>query len=152
MKENFQPPKEPEEIAEQHLQLIESKTQLAQQEQLIENLSLKLKASEFHLAQSIKRKDDLELKIRDLNSEYQQLLENSIQEEEQNNTVDVSNIIQDIKNKIESQYAAKMNLEKKGTEDLKDQLARKEAELAAVHQYVFNSILDTFLIRFAKCM
>jgi kinesin family protein 5 len=133
MKENSQPPSSTDEIAAQHIELIETKTQLAQQDQMIEELSGKLRHSNedtLHLKNII---EDLQGKVSTLEREYQELLEKTIQEEQQNGGQDVASTIQDIKAKLEIQFAAKRESYEKELDSLRAQLARKDADIAALH-------------------
>ncbi|KAJ3414582.1 hypothetical protein HDV05_006321 [Chytridiales sp. JEL 0842] len=129
MKENSQPPSTQEEIAAQHMELIETRTQLAQQDQMIEELSLKLKLSGEESAASKKVIESLESKASTLEKEYQELLEKSIQEEQQHASHDVASVVQDIKAKLEIQFASKKDVYEKEIEALRSQLSHKDAEL-----------------------
>ena len=97
MKENLQPPTTPEEIEAQHLELLEAKTQLAQQESLIDDLLAKAKIAQEDAALLSKRKEELESKLSSLEQEYEELLDKTIQEEEQNGTAEEVSAFEDLK-------------------------------------------------------
>ncbi|KAJ3292089.1 hypothetical protein HK104_005564 [Borealophlyctis nickersoniae] len=130
MKETSKPPTTPEEIEAQHLELLEAKTQVATQEAIINDLISKAKTAQDDVTLLSKRKEELESKLSSLEREYEELLDKTIQEEEQNASTDVVNAFEDLKSKLELQYNTKRELQEKEVEDLKNQLHRKEDELA----------------------
>ncbi|KAJ3056456.1 hypothetical protein HK097_006775 [Rhizophlyctis rosea] len=138
MKENLQPPTTPEEIEAQHLELLEAKTQLAQQESLIDDLLAKAKIAQEDAALLSKRKEELESKLSSLEQEYEELLDKTIQEEEQNGTAEEVSAFEDLKAKLESQYNTKRETHEKEVEDLKSQVSRRDEEISRLQ----NSVAD----------
>ncbi|KAI9209831.1 P-loop containing nucleoside triphosphate hydrolase protein [Polychytrium aggregatum] len=129
MKENSSPPTDPAEIESQHRELLEAKTQVAQQTQIIDELTTKAKAATDDVTLLTQRKQELEQKLANLEAEYEELLDKTIQEEEQNASVDIAAVIQDLKSKLETQYANKRELQEGEIEDLKNSLVKKDQEL-----------------------
>ncbi|KAK4700548.1 kinesin family member 5, partial [Phenoliferia sp. Uapishka_3] len=74
-----------------------------------------------------RRKDELEGRLATLESEYEELLDKTIQEDERADT-DLSSTVQDIKNKLEAQYAMKLESALSDAGDLKQQLELKAQE------------------------
>ncbi|KAJ3042344.1 hypothetical protein HDV00_007478 [Rhizophlyctis rosea] len=138
-KENLQPPTTPEDIEAQHLELLEAKTQLAQQESLIDDLLSKCKIAEEDATLLSKRKIEVETKLTQLEQEYEELLDKTIQEEEQNAGPDVANAFEDLKTKLESQYNTKREMQEKEVEDLKSQVTRKDEEIKRLETSVSES-------------
>ncbi|KAJ3101679.1 hypothetical protein HDU97_001220 [Phlyctochytrium planicorne] len=132
MKENSRPPTSAEDIEAQHLELIEAKTQIAQQDQMIDELTVQTRKLEDASQHLKKKNDDLEQKVTSLETEYHELLEKTIQEEEHNSGQDLSNVIQEIKNKLEIQYNSKRDALEKEITELKETVTSKEAELVQV--------------------
>ncbi|KAL8280862.1 hypothetical protein RQP46_006866 [Phenoliferia psychrophenolica] len=75
----------------------------------------------------MRRKDELEGRLATLESEYEELLDKTIQEDERADT-DLSSTVQDIKNKLEAQYAMKLDAALSDAGDLKQQLELKAQE------------------------
>ncbi|KAJ3330044.1 hypothetical protein HDU76_006540 [Blyttiomyces sp. JEL0837] len=132
MKENSRPPSSTEEIAAQHIELIEAKTQLAQQDQIIDELTMKLRIAQEESSHLKKKKDELDSKVSSLESEYQELLEKTIHEEEQNGGQDLASTIQDIKSRLELQFTAKKDSQEKEIEELRSTLSRREQDIATL--------------------
>ncbi|KAJ3119149.1 Kinesin heavy chain, partial [Nowakowskiella sp. JEL0407] len=97
LKENSKPPSKPEEIEKQHRELLEANTQLAQQAELIEDLSKKYNQTQLEVEKLTKRKEETEVKLVTLEREYEELLDKTISEEEMNSNVDFGIAIQDMK-------------------------------------------------------
>ncbi|KAJ3115489.1 hypothetical protein HDU96_000585 [Phlyctochytrium bullatum] len=139
MKENSKPPSSAEEIEAQHLELIEAKTQIAQQDQLINELTMKSRKLEETSLAAKKKNEDLESKVTSLEAEYHELLEKTIQEEEHNSGQDLSNVIQDIKGKLETQYNSKREILEKDLHELEGRMTVKDAELAAAQAQLLEA-------------
>ncbi|KAJ3224587.1 hypothetical protein HK099_008196 [Clydaea vesicula] len=130
MDDNTQPPTEAADIEQQHRDLHLIRIQLAQSQQHIQELTLKVKEHEeksHHLAES---KLELEEKLIGLESEYEQLLDRTIIEDEQHASVEMSTAIQDIKSKLEAQFNNKREVQEKEIEELHIALDKKEEENA----------------------
>ncbi|KAJ3239060.1 hypothetical protein HDU81_006666 [Chytriomyces hyalinus] len=129
MKENLQPPSTPEEIASQHVALIEAKTQLAQQDQTIDELGHKINTIQDEANTFKKKKEEQEKKIAALEAEYQELLDKTIRDEEVQGGPQLSKTIQDIKSRLEAQFNSKRETQLKEILELKELLAKRENEL-----------------------
>ncbi|KAJ3400233.1 hypothetical protein HDU80_007177 [Chytriomyces hyalinus] len=129
MKENLQPPSTPEEIASQHVALIEAKTQLAQQDQTIDELGHKINSIQDEANTFKKKKEEQEKKIAALEAEYQELLDKTIRDEEVQGGPQLSKTIQDIKSRLEAQFNSKRETQLKEILELKEILAKRENEL-----------------------
>ncbi|KAI8845163.1 P-loop containing nucleoside triphosphate hydrolase protein [Chytriomyces cf. hyalinus JEL632] len=129
MKENLQPPSTPEEIASQHVALIEAKTQLAQQDQTIDELGHKINSIQDEATTFKKKKEEQEKKIAALEAEYQELLDKTIRDEEVQGGPQLSKTIQDIKSRLEAQFNSKRETQLKEILELKEILAKRENEL-----------------------
>ncbi|KAI0322238.1 kinesin heavy chain [Amylostereum chailletii] len=79
-----------------------------------------------------RRKDELEGRLASLEAEYEELLEKTIHEEETSN-VDVAESMAELKNKLESQYAAKREAHLSEVTDLKQQLEMKSNEMRSLN-------------------
>ncbi|KAJ3194326.1 hypothetical protein HK101_002995 [Irineochytrium annulatum] len=132
MKQNSRPPTSPEDITAQHLELIEAKTQIAQQDQMIDELSVKARKLEDSVALAKKKNEELDTKVTALEGEYHELLEKTIQEEEQNSGQDLTAVIGDIKSKLEIQYNAKKETLEKEIQELKEQITTRDSDMMAL--------------------
>lgn len=104
-------------------QLSESQAVTATQERSIndiraENLSL------------LKKKEELEGRLSSLELEYEELLDKTIADEEANSNSDLTETIAELRNKLETQYAAKRDAQVKEISDLKQELDRKASDAA----------------------
>ncbi|KAJ1563322.1 hypothetical protein HK405_002479, partial [Cladochytrium tenue] len=133
---NSKPPSNPDEIAAQHVELIEAKTMLARQDQTIDDLTAKLRVSQEEASIAKKRREDAESKAANLESEYQEFLEKTLREEEQSGGVELANTIQEIKSKLEAQYASRKGAQEKELETLKASLARRETDISSLQLQV----------------
>ncbi|KAI9316138.1 P-loop containing nucleoside triphosphate hydrolase protein [Zopfochytrium polystomum] len=129
---NSKPPSNPDEIAAQHIELIEAKTLLAGQDRAIEDLTTKLRVAQEESAIAKKRREEAEAKVSTLESEYQELLERTLREEEQTGGVELTSTIQEIKNKLEAQYTARKGAQEKEIETLKASVTRQETEVSGL--------------------
>ncbi|KAJ1554576.1 hypothetical protein HK096_002904, partial [Nowakowskiella sp. JEL0078] len=129
LKENSKPPTTPEDIEKQHRELLEANTQLTQQEKIIDELSKKAQEAQLDASKYLRRKEELESKLVTLEREYEELLDKTISEEEANASVDIVSAIQDLKSKLENQYATKRDMYESELEDLRSKVERKDDEL-----------------------
>ncbi|KND01940.1 uncharacterized protein SPPG_02448 [Spizellomyces punctatus DAOM BR117] len=132
MKENSEPPTNPEEIESQHYELLDVKAQLTQQEALIDDLMVKTKIAEEDAGHLAKRKEELERQVVTLQREYEELLDKTIHEETQNAGPEVAHMFEELKAKLESTYESRKEMQEKEMEDFKTLLARKDDEIARV--------------------
>lgn len=75
-----------------------------------------------------RRKDELETRVTSLESEYEELLEKTINDEETSN-VDVAEAMGDLKVKLEAQYNAKREAQLNEVADIKQQLELRNTEI-----------------------
>ncbi|KAI9324638.1 P-loop containing nucleoside triphosphate hydrolase protein [Zopfochytrium polystomum] len=129
---NSKPPSNPDEIAAQHIELVEAKTLLAGQDRAIEDLTTKLRVAQEESSVAKKRREEAEAKVSTLESEYQELLERTLREEEQSGGVELASTIQEIKNKLEAQYATRKGAQEKEIETLKAAVTRQETEVSGL--------------------
>jgi len=106
----------PEEIIALRKQLSESKSLIEKHEQAISDLSHEKEALET-------KRNDLETRLVTLELELEELLEKSIQDEE--------NVLEstELKGRLESAYNSKREMQQKEIEDLKKELERKSEEV-----------------------
>ncbi|KAH7103883.1 kinesin heavy chain [Auriculariales sp. MPI-PUGE-AT-0066] len=97
----------------------------------------KLRQSQEENALIIRRRDELEGRLSALESEYEELLEKNIHDEETSN-VDIGEQMTDLKSKLEAQYNAKKEAHLNEVSDLKQQLELKLNEIRNL-----NSNMDT---------
>ncbi|KAF8201817.1 kinesin heavy chain [Pholiota molesta] len=79
-----------------------------------------------------RRRDELETRVATLETDYEELLEKTIHDEEINN-VDVGDMVADLKNKLEIQYAAKRDALLSEVADLKQQLEVRHNETRSLN-------------------
>ncbi|KAF5391249.1 hypothetical protein D9757_001869 [Collybiopsis confluens] len=79
-----------------------------------------------------RRRDELESRVTTLETEYEELLEKTIHDEETSN-VDLAESMTDLKNKLETQYAAKRDAHASEVNDLKQQIELKSNEVRALN-------------------
>ncbi|KAJ3324447.1 hypothetical protein HDV06_006858 [Boothiomyces sp. JEL0866] len=140
MKEHSEPPSDPETIASQHYELIEAKTIIAAHEATIDELNFKFKEAQIDLSAFRTRKEELENKLAELESEYEQLLEKTIQDEEQVAGGEFTNVIHDLKAKLEVQYNAKRDLQEAEYEALQRELFKKEEEIERMKKNIAEQV------------
>ncbi|KAI9334261.1 P-loop containing nucleoside triphosphate hydrolase protein [Obelidium mucronatum] len=126
MKENLQPPSTPDEIASQHVELIETKTQLLQQDQTINELTAKINAIQDEAHAFKKKKEEQEKKIHALEAEYQELLDKTIHDEEVQGGPQLSKTIQDIKSRLEAQFNSKRETQLREIMELRETVAKRD--------------------------
>ncbi|GAA6052189.1 hypothetical protein JCM3770_000787 [Rhodotorula araucariae] len=81
-----------------------------------------------------RRRDELEARLATLEQEYEELLDKTVAEEERDDAANV----QDIRNKLEAQYAMKLEAALNDGSDLRQQIALKNAELKHVNDTLEN--------------
>nr|KAJ3416656.1 hypothetical protein HK105_001192 [Polyrhizophydium stewartii] len=142
MKETSQPPTDPTEIAAQHYELLDVKTQLAHQQVQMSELSDKVSSTASELSALRARKEEVEAKLAALESEYEQLLEKTIQEEEQHFGGEISSVVQDLKSKLEVQYNAKREAQEKEIDELQAVATKKDEEIARLQRLLAEKSKD----------
>ncbi|KAG0260785.1 hypothetical protein BG011_001624 [Mortierella polycephala] len=103
-------------------EIAQSRSIIEQHEQTIselnnENASLTLK------------RDALEVHLRDVELEYEVLLDKTIADEEANSSIDVLETISELKKKVEAQYAAKRSQTQQEIVQLKQEAARRNEDI-----------------------
>jgi kinesin family protein 5 len=107
-------------------ELSEARTLMEQQETTITDLH-----QENELL--TRKRDEIEVRLNALEIEYEDLLDKTIAEEETNGNIDLAETIQDLKSKIEMQYASKRESQQKELDELKDIIERKNDEIAKLN-------------------
>jgi kinesin family member 5 len=130
------PPTDPELISAQHYELIEAKASLAKLQETIDSLTEVSGRDQAKVKLLEARKQEVEEELSELRLEYEQLLQTTIEEEEQHATGDVSLVIEDLKQKLELQYSAKRHAQEQENEHMKLLLAKKDEELLALQGQV----------------
>lgn len=102
--------------------------QLADGQGLIRETVDRLRQSQEENEHITRRRDELEGRVAQLESDYEELLEKTIHDEETSN-VDITETMADLKNKLEAQYAAKRDAHVGEVADLKQQLDMKVNEV-----------------------
>lgn len=133
IKENCQPPTDPNEIAAQHVELLQARSLLAHKDTEMTELQSKLAAVETELEAKSRRKDELESQLLALEAEYEQLLEKNIQEEGQ---LAGGDFIHDLKAKLELQYNTKFDLQVAETQELKRENTKQLEENAKLKKII----------------
>ncbi|KAH6562445.1 hypothetical protein BASA50_010468 [Batrachochytrium salamandrivorans] len=143
MKETSKPPTEVDDISAQHFELLDVKTQLAHQQVTITDLTEGTASRDAQIGVLRARKEEVEAKLSALESEYEQLLEKTIQEEEQHFGGEISNVVQDLKAKLEVQYGAKRDLQDKEIEDLQAATVKKDEEISRLQRMISEKTQET---------
>ncbi|KAK9768044.1 hypothetical protein K7432_001631 [Basidiobolus ranarum] len=102
--------------------LSQAKTLMEQHEQTISELT--------HENDLLTRKrDELEVRLTTLEAEYEDLLDKTIAEEEAGSTLDISETVAELKNKLEAQYNSKREAQVQEVDDLKKEIDRKSEDI-----------------------
>ncbi|KAI0035073.1 kinesin heavy chain [Vararia minispora EC-137] len=106
--------------------------QLADSQSLVRDTVDRLRQKQEENDMMSRRKDELEARLAALETEYEELLEKTIHEEETSN-IDVAESMAELKNKLEAQYAAKREAHLSEVADLKQQLELKSNEMRSLN-------------------
>ncbi|KAF9264665.1 kinesin heavy chain [Marasmius fiardii PR-910] len=106
--------------------------QLAEGQSLIRDTVDRLRQSQEENEMLVRRRDELESRVTALETEYEELLEKTIHDEETSNA-DLAESMADFKNKLEAQYAAKRDAHVNEINDLKQQLEMKVNEARSLN-------------------
>ncbi|KAL4265214.1 TRAFAC class myosin-kinesin ATPase superfamily protein [Pleurotus pulmonarius] len=106
--------------------------QLAEGQSLMRETVDRLRQSQEENEIITRRRDELEGRVMTLETEYEELLEKTILDEETSN-VDVAESVADLKNKLEAQYAAKRDAHQMEVTDLKAQLEMRVNEIRSLN-------------------
>ncbi|KAJ3779285.1 kinesin heavy chain [Lentinula raphanica] len=106
--------------------------QLAEGQSLVRDTVDRLRQSQEENELISRRRDELETRVSTLETEYEELLEKTIHDEETSN-VDLAESMADLKNKLEAQYAAKRDAHASEVSDLKQQIELKANEVRTLN-------------------
>ncbi|TDL27492.1 kinesin heavy chain [Rickenella mellea] len=106
--------------------------QLAEGQVLVRDTIDRLRQSQDENEMVMRRRDELESRLSTLETEYEELLEKTINDEHTSN-VDVAKSMTDLKTKLESQYAAKRDAHLGEVQDLKQQLEMRSNEVRSLN-------------------
>ncbi|KZT67729.1 kinesin-domain-containing protein [Daedalea quercina L-15889] len=112
--------------------IVTVRRQLADGQSLIRETIDRLRQSQEENEMNSRRRDELEARISALETEYEELLEKTIHDEEVSN-VDVVESMAELKNKLEAQYAAKRDAHVSEVQDLKQQLEIRTSEVRTLN-------------------
>ncbi|KAF9532998.1 kinesin heavy chain [Crepidotus variabilis] len=102
--------------------------QLSEGQSMVRETVDRLRQSQEENEMITRRRDELEARVTGLETDYEELLEKTIHDEETSN-VDVAEMMADLKNKIEIQYSTKRDALLSEVSDLKQQLETKNNEV-----------------------
>uniref|UniRef100_A0A1D1YRB6 Kinesin-like protein n=1 Tax=Anthurium amnicola TaxID=1678845 RepID=A0A1D1YRB6_9ARAE len=112
-----------EELSTLRRELSDSKSLVSAHEQTINELHYENE----HLT---RKRDELEIRLTTLELEYEELLDKTIAEEEaNNNNIDTTESIAELRGKLEAQFVAKKEVQQKEIDELKQELEKKNEEL-----------------------
>ncbi|KAF9075279.1 kinesin heavy chain [Rhodocollybia butyracea] len=106
--------------------------QLTEGQSLIRDTVDRLRQSQEENEMISRRRDELESRVSTLETEYEELLEKTIHDEETSD-VDLAESMADFKNKLEAQYAAKRDAHASEVSDLKQQIELKANEVRTLN-------------------
>ncbi|KAG6850993.1 hypothetical protein H0H93_004480 [Arthromyces matolae] len=106
--------------------------QLSESQGIIRETVDRLRQSQEENEIATRRRDELEARVAALETEYEELLEKTIHDEETSD-VDLAESMAELKAKLESQYAAKRDAHQSEVSDLKQQLELKGNEVRSLN-------------------
>ncbi|KAJ7774848.1 kinesin heavy chain [Mycena metata] len=106
--------------------------QLSEGQNVIRETVDRLRQSQEENEMITRRRDELETRVAALETEYEELLEKTIHDEETSN-VDLAESMTDLKNKLETQYAARRDAHISEVADLKQQLEMRNNEVRSLN-------------------
>ncbi|KAF8212189.1 kinesin heavy chain [Mycena galopus ATCC 62051] len=106
--------------------------QLSEGQNMIRETVDRLRQSQEENEMITRRRDELETRVAALETEYEELLEKTIHDEETSN-VDLAESMTDLKNKLEAQYAARRDAHISEVADLKQQLEMRNNEVRSLN-------------------
>ncbi|KAJ7046801.1 kinesin heavy chain [Mycena alexandri] len=106
--------------------------QLSEGQNMIRETVDRLRQSQEENEMITRRRDELETRVAALETEYEELLEKTINDEETSN-VDLAESMTDLKNKLETQYAARRDAHISEVADLKQQLEMRNNEVRSLN-------------------
>ncbi|KAF9792784.1 kinesin heavy chain [Thelephora terrestris] len=105
--------------------------QLHDGQNLIRETLDRLRQSQEESEMNARRRDEIETRFATLETEYEELIEKTIHDEETSD-VDLAESMADLRNKLEAQYAAKRQAHESEVQDLKQQLELKANEIRSL--------------------
>ncbi|CAG8580598.1 17472_t:CDS:10, partial [Racocetra fulgida] len=111
-----------EELATVRRELAESRNLVSTHEQTINELH-------YENERLTRQRDEFEIRLSTLETEYEELLDKTIAEEEANSNIDINETLAELKGKLEAQFTAKKEVQQKEIEELKQELEKKNEEL-----------------------
>ncbi|RIB10372.1 kinesin heavy chain [Gigaspora rosea] len=111
-----------EELATVRRELAESKELVSTHEQTINELH-------YENERLTRQRDEFEIRLSTLETEYEELLDKTIAEEEANSNIDITETVAELRGKLEAQFTAKKEVQQKEIEELKQELEKKNEEL-----------------------
>ncbi|KAI0328591.1 kinesin heavy chain [Cubamyces sp. BRFM 1775] len=115
-----------------HEDIVSLRRRIADSQALIRETVDRLRQVQEENEMHQRRRDELESRISALETEYEELLEKTIHDEEVSN-VDIVESMAELKNKLEAQYAAKRDAHASEVQDLKQQLELKGNEIRTLN-------------------
>lgn len=109
--------------------LIAIRRQLAENQTVLRETFDRLRQSQEETEMAVRRRDELNARVTQLEADYEELLEKTIHDEE----FEDAESMQDFKNKLEAQYAAKRDVHISEVADLKQQLEMRVNEMRALN-------------------
>ncbi|KAF9464722.1 kinesin heavy chain [Collybia nuda] len=106
--------------------------QLSEGQGMVRETVDRLRQSQEENEMVTRRRDELEARVAALETEYEELLEKTIHDEETSD-VDLAESMTDLKTKLEAQYAAKRDAHLSEVSDLKQQLEMKANEVRSLN-------------------
>ncbi|KAJ3489070.1 hypothetical protein NLI96_g2382 [Meripilus lineatus] len=115
-----------------HDDIVALRRQLSDGQTLLRETIDRLRQSQEENELLGRRREELEARISGLETEYEELLEKTIHDEEVSN-VDVAESMAELKNKLEAQYVAKRDAHTSEAQELKQQLEVKGSEVRTLN-------------------
>ncbi|KAN0077273.1 P-loop containing nucleoside triphosphate hydrolase protein [Tylopilus felleus] len=112
--------------------VVAARRQLAEAQSLVRETLDRLRQSQEESEMIARRRDELEGRLSTLETEYEELLEKTIHDEETSNA-DITDSMTEFKNKLEAQYAARREANIAEAGDLKQQLELKSNEIRSLN-------------------
>ncbi|KIM65288.1 hypothetical protein SCLCIDRAFT_537986 [Scleroderma citrinum Foug A] len=112
--------------------VVAARRQLSEAQSTVRETLDRLRQSQEESEMITRRRDELEGRLSTLEAEYEELLEKTIQDEETSNA-GIAESMAELKNKLETQYAARREANVAEVADLKQQLELKNNELRSTN-------------------
>ncbi|KAG6890681.1 hypothetical protein C0995_005053 [Termitomyces sp. Mi166 len=125
--------------------------QLSESQSIIRETVDRLRQSQEESEMATRRRDELEVRVAALETEYEELLEKTIRDEETSD-VDLAESMAELKAKLEAQYAAKRDAYLSEVQDLKQQLELKGNEVRSLNASIdsLKSVNEELKVRLSR--